>query len=226
MHVLNSVDLAAMKRRRAATTTTSPKAGSKDVSKLDALFNAYRGKDSEDADVMGPEGVEKLCTDLKVDPSDRLVLLLAWKMGAQKMGYFTRSEFKCGLSELGATTVAQLKKALPSLAAEVQAAHTLEEFHKFAFQFCLTEPGQKIVDSETAAQMLQLVLPGGRFVEPFCSFLTQQKDYKKVNADQWSNFLRFSREVSPDLSNYADNPAWPLLLDNFVDWMQLQQHSE
>ena len=48
------------------------------------------------------------------------------------------------------------------------------------------EPGQKIVDSETAAQMLQLVLPGGRFVEPFCSFLTQQKDYKKVNADQWS----------------------------------------
>ena len=60
------------------------------------------------------------------------------QMGAQKMGYFTRSEFKCGLSELGATTVAQLKKALPSLAAEVQAAHTLEEFHKFAFQFCLT----------------------------------------------------------------------------------------
>jgi hypothetical protein len=48
------------------------------------------------------------------------------------------------------------------------------------------EPGQKIVDSETAAQMLQLVLPGGRFVEPFCAFLTQQKDYKKVNADQWS----------------------------------------
>ena len=40
------------------------------------------------------------------------------------------------------------------------------------------------------------------------------------------SFLRFSREVSPDLSNYADNPAWPLLLDNFVDWMQLQQHSE
>ena len=25
-------------------------------------------------------GVEKLCTDLKVDPSDRLVLLLAWKV--------------------------------------------------------------------------------------------------------------------------------------------------
>ena len=46
--------------RRALRTTPTPllhlQAGSKDVSKLDALFNAYRGKDSEDADVMGPEG--------------------------------------------------------------------------------------------------------------------------------------------------------------------------
>lgn len=50
----------------------------------------------------------------------------------------------------------------------------------------LQEPGQKIIDSETAAQMLQLVLPQGRFVDSFCTFLTQQKDYKKVNADQWA----------------------------------------
>ncbi len=34
-----------------------------------------------------------------------------------------------------------------------------------------------------------------------------------VNADQWNNFLRFSREVRPDLSNVEENPAWPVLLD-------------
>ncbi len=178
-------------------------------------------------------GVEKLCKDLKVDPTDRLVLLLAWKvgsqlpakvtesqkswqcaggvshccsdrcsavavqnqglllwsrhaqgqgspaswrictcapcpapsiqfpagraavfsaprlclaslspvalqMGAQKMGYFSRAEFSTGLSELGATSVAQLRKVLPSLASEVRHAHALEQFHRFAFRFCLT----------------------------------------------------------------------------------------
>ena len=36
------------------------------------------------------------------------------------------------------------------------------------------------------------------------------------------SFLRFSREVRPDLSNYSDNPAWPLLLDNFVEWLKAQ----
>jgi DCN1-like protein 4/5 len=82
------------------------------------------------------------------------------------------------------------------------------------------EPGQKIVDADTVAQMLPIVLPDGRFVAEFCEFLTQQQDYKKVNADQWVNFLRFSREVAADMSNAGDNPAWPVLIDNFVDWFR------
>ena len=90
---------------------------------------------------IGAAGVEKLCRDLQVDPSDRKVrnmlaitiklvlatlhillaldsfqahmtislqlsereqhmpqvLLLAWKMGAQQMGFFSRSEFEQGV---------------------------------------------------------------------------------------------------------------------------------
>lgn len=46
------------------------------------------------------------------------------------------------------------------------------------------------MDCETAAQMLPVVLPGGRFVEPFCLFLTEgqlafKEQWKKINADQW-----------------------------------------
>lgn len=63
---------------------------------------------------------------------------VAVQMGAQKMGYFSRAEFSTGLSELGATSVAQLRKVLPSLASEVRHAHALEQFHRFAFRFCLT----------------------------------------------------------------------------------------
>ena len=44
----------------------------------------------------------------------------ALQMGAQKLGYFSRAEFRAGLSELGATSVAQLRKALPTLATEVR----------------------------------------------------------------------------------------------------------
>jgi hypothetical protein len=59
-------------------------------------------------------------------------------MGAQRMGYFSRAEFKSGLAEVGAVTIAQLRKVLPTLSAELRSPHRLEEFHRFAFRFCLT----------------------------------------------------------------------------------------
>ena len=41
-------------------------------------------------------GIEAFCKDLKLDPSDRKVLLLAWRFGAKRMGFFSREEFKSG----------------------------------------------------------------------------------------------------------------------------------
>jgi len=41
-------------------------------------------------------GTERLCRDLGLDPADRKVLLLAWKMSAQRMGYFSRQEWNQG----------------------------------------------------------------------------------------------------------------------------------
>ncbi|GAB4817652.1 hypothetical protein N2152v2_004698 [Parachlorella kessleri] len=163
-------------------------------------------------------GIEKFCSDLKLEPSDRKVLLLAWRFGAKRMGFFSREEFLDGFKLMNSSSVAQLLKALPSLEAAVQDPATLQDFHIYAFRFCLTEPGQKIIDIETAAQMLELVLPGTPFTEPFCEYLGHQTDYKKISMDQWQGFYRFCRDIKPDLSNYDDDSAWPLLLDNFVRW--------
>ena len=59
----------------------------------------------------------------------------------------------------------------------------------------MQEPAQKIIDTETAAQMLNIVLAGNPHVAPFMRFLLEQMDYKTVNMDQWTGFLRFTQEV-------------------------------
>jgi DCN1-like protein 4/5 len=38
------------------------------------------------------------------------VLLLAWKMGASRMGYFSRAEFTTGLKALNALSLDKLRK--------------------------------------------------------------------------------------------------------------------
>lgn len=48
----------------------------------------------------GPEGVEAFCRDLGVEPENVVLLVLAWKMGAKQMGYFTLQEWLAGLTDL------------------------------------------------------------------------------------------------------------------------------
>lgn len=42
---------------------------------------------------------------------------------------------------------------------------------------------------------------------------------QRITLDQWDSFLQFQHNVKVDLSDYdADNGAWPLLLDEYVEW--------
>ena len=44
--------------------------------------------------------MERFCRDLRVDPENVVMLVLAWKMGAENMGYFSADEWLRGLSQL------------------------------------------------------------------------------------------------------------------------------
>ena len=51
-------------------------------------------------DVIGPEGIEKLCMDLQVKPEDIVILVLSWKLNAKVMGIYTLNEWLNGMSDL------------------------------------------------------------------------------------------------------------------------------
>lgn len=44
--------------------------------------------------------MEKFCEDIGVDPENVVMLVLAWKMNARQMGFFTLQEWTKGLTEL------------------------------------------------------------------------------------------------------------------------------
>ena len=61
---------------------------------------------------------------------------------------------------------------------------------------CAQEPRQKILDVETAVQMLHIAMPPSEpHLRPFCEFLEAQSEYRAINLDQWTGFLRFTEEV-------------------------------
>lgn len=63
-----------------------------------ALFETYA--DSDNADVIGPEGFTQLCTDAQISLEGALPLILAWQLGAKEMGKFTKDEWTKGMELL------------------------------------------------------------------------------------------------------------------------------
>jgi len=208
--------------KRKANENTAPETkkrkGETAVSDAEALFMKY--KDPQE-DSIGPAGVEALCIDLKILPDSLTGLILAWQFGASQMGYFTKDEFINGLAILKVQDLPSLRSTLLKLEKETQSQSPLfNELYKFGFTFCCEGNNKKSVDIETAASMLELVLPNGPHTKNFGEFLRQSQSYKVINKDQWNCFLEFSRNVKKDLSNYDDNEAWPLLIDEFVDFVR------
>ncbi|KAJ8773913.1 hypothetical protein K2173_009344 [Erythroxylum novogranatense] len=197
----------------------SGKASLKEMERIDNLFYSYSNRSSG---MIDPEGIEVLCADMEVDHTDVRILMLAWKMRAEKQGYFALEEWRRGLKALRADTVNKLKKALHELGKEVMRPSNFVDFYSYAFRYCLTEEKQKSIDIESICQLLDLVL-GSHFhaqVDYFIEYLKIQNEYKVINLDQWMGFYRFCNEIKfPELSNYNAELAWPLILDNFVEWL-------
>ncbi len=59
-------------------------------------------------------------------------------------------------------------------------------------------------------------------------FLEQHKDCAKrgVSMDEWTMLLQFCREITPDCANFQDDGAWPLLLDDYVEWRRGESGGE
>ncbi|KAL5839926.1 hypothetical protein ACOSQ4_012534 [Xanthoceras sorbifolium] len=190
----------------------------KELDRIDNMFSKYANEG-----LIDPDGIMALCKDLKMEHTDIRILMLAWKLKAAKLGYFTQDEWKTGLKTLQADTLTKLKKAVAELEKEVNTLPNFLEFYSFAFRYHLTEEKQKNIDIETSCELLNLIL-GSKYhsqVDLLIDYLKIQSDYKVINLDQWVSFLRFFKEISfPDLQNYDDTQAWPLILDSFVEWLK------
>ncbi|CCO26196.1 DUF298 family protein [Rhizoctonia solani AG-1 IB] len=68
------------------------------LERVQAMFDKYI--DEDDSNVIGAEGMERLCTDASVPMDGALPLLITWSVNAKTLGTITRSEFTDSFGKL------------------------------------------------------------------------------------------------------------------------------
>ncbi len=181
------------------------------------------GTDAE----IGIEGTIRYVQDLGLDLEEIGVLGLVTLLNAPTQGTFTKQGFIAGWSDLNITTLAGMKEYAKTLTPNLTAPRTDAAFKRVylhTFPFALMPPAG-VLGLETGLAYWELLLRG-RFarLDEWKAFVEEKG--RGISRDTWNLLFEFVVGVNQvDLSDYDEEGAWPVIIDDFVSYARKRQSS-
>jgi hypothetical protein len=190
---------------------------------IESLFNEFATASGKYIDL---EGIENLCSKLDIAIEDVKALVLAYKLGANtEPGMIMKAEFLQSMKTMRIDSLNSLKQMVPTLDTGFMENKEFKEFFRFVHKFNRETSSKKFLERDFVIELMPVVLDSSRapHMELFLEYLGIQTDNMTISLDQWDSFLTFNEHVTLDLVGYDEDGAWPVIIDDYVEWRQAKK---
>jgi len=174
----------------------------------------------EQKDSIYGSGLIAFTSDLGVqDDEDPLLMIIAWKLKCETLWEISHEEFMNGFTIAGCSTIEKIKSKTKEWRNELKQDLNFRAWYNFVFDYLKED--KKVLITEEAIMAWKIVLKERPWplLDDFVEFLTKEEK-KSVSRDGWQQLWHFMAAYPKTLKEYDSSASWPIIYDEFVDWME------
>jgi len=149
--------------------------------------------------------------------------MIAFKLKTEAVWEITREEFMNGFTVNGCCTIDKIKSKSHEWKEEIKSkTPEFKQFYNFVFDYLKED--KKILLTEEAIMAWNIVLQKEKrwaLMEQFLKFL-QDHQIKSISRDAWQQLWHFMIAYPKSVKEYDTLSSWPIIFDEFVEWMEAQ----
>lgn len=208
----------------AASVATSQTVPDKHIiADLKKIFARYSERTNPDQ--MDIDGTIAYFTDLDIDPeNDVEAIIAAYILESPSTGVFRKDSF---VKNWAKVRVGNIKDMAIYLHQAKHDTKLMDEVHKFAFKYAL-ESGERKLAVDDALALWKVIYhddhtnktepsTASKFVNDFVA--SGKSGKQTISMDEWNMSRPFFTIPLAKLENLSEDAAWPVLMDDFVDFL-------
>lgn len=208
-----------------------------DQKKIESLFSQYSTSEGIPAyrlgkvdAIMNEDQIQDFLQFCGVAPEDEeKEHLFAWKCGALEIGILSREEFIKGMLALGCDSTTALVPLLVKEKEKLVDTAELTSFYNYLYDY-VKGPAKRTLDVDETVCLWRMWLTPDRpqkfnHLDKFMAFLETESNSTPISKDLWSQAFVFFTTMDEHLSTYDPNDAWPVRIDEFIEWLKKQPSS-
>lgn len=194
------------------------------VEKLNKIFDKYA--EQSDNDKMDIDNTIHYFNDLNIDAeNDVKAIITAYILESPSTGVFYRKPFVKNWGKLNVSSLQDMNTYLQNAKFNNQ---LMNQVNKFAFKYALEE-GERKLPIEDAVALWRIIYKdellkekevpttASKFINDFIA--DGHSGRTTINMDEWNMSRPFFQIPLDELSQLDESAAWPVLMDEFVDFL-------